>query len=258
MRTTICMIGLLAALCLSARGGGAWLVVRDGRWDPSEHYRQQIAQLTEQVRQAKLHQIALFIEAESKGNSHLLLGAGVSPKAAPAEAVGRAADVERTTAAETAAEALKPALITVYPVSSPLGAKLPGIGILESQLLGAVALTVEARAAEGDDAKKETTAKPGVYLIAHVIGGGFIGDAGLVSVTVDDEGRLQFEQVLGTRCWISKTAEVAGTIPGVTVTLADQGEPPADNPARRATVEMTWGESTYRFALDLLAEEAKQ
>jgi hypothetical protein len=245
VRTTVWVIALFAILCVTAAGG--YRVVNPERASPLEYYYEQIGVLTQRLYDAKLHEIALLIEARSQGIDNLLLGVGAR---APAE----------TPSPEEAKRPDQPepvALIAVYPTSSPVDTKLPGIGVLPSQLLGAVTLRAEARAAEGDDARKKTTAKPDVYLIAHVTGAGPIGDASLVSVTVDDEGRLQFQRVLGTPCWLSNTAEVAGTIPGVTVTVADQAEPPPDDPVRRATVQMTWGQYTYRFALDLLLEGAK-
>jgi hypothetical protein len=245
MRTTIRVVGLLVALCVGGGAGGAWIV--EDMYEQLQYYRDRIAKLTDRVYQAKLHQIALFMEAGSKGAHRLLLAAGA----------GARAETPSPEESERSDQPDPVALITVYPASSPINAKLPGIGVLESQLLGAVALRVEARAAEGDDAKKKTTAKPDVYLIAHVTGAGPIGDASLVSVTVDDEGRLQFQQVLATRVQLTEMSRVAARLPGVIIKLADQDEDAADRPARRATVQITWREGTYRFALDLLAEGPK-
>jgi len=240
MRTLSIVVASVALLCVAARTEARRIV----RPNPVEEYRQQIAALTDQLYRAKLDQIALLLDAGSKGESKLLIGSGVS---ADLKAASGASKEHIRRASPDGASPL-----TVYPASLPVSANLPGIG--ESELLGAVALRIEAGPAEGDDAEKKAVAKPDVYLLACGRSEGWLYEVRLVSLTVDDEGGPEFEPVLRTLAERSKTTRIAGSIPGVVVTFPKDDEVALpDHPPWRATVRMMWREHTYRFALDFAA-----
>ena len=122
---------------------------------------------------------------------------------------------------------------------------------------------MEARAAEGDDAEKKTIAEPDVYLLAYVTNGPGAGDARLVSVAVDDEGRLRFQHVLATPAQCSETPGVAGRLPlpGVIVTDANASSDYVRFAAAPEGLEIVDKELTfaeYWIDVDLVAKWRKK
>lgn len=232
MRRFAPVVALLALLC-APRQGQADFIPEEVEAANTE----EIARLTKELRRAKLGQIALLADHYSGGKSRLLIrvGASAEPKVGVFERVAR-----------------QMPFITVYPVSSPIGVKLEGVG--KCDLLGAVALGVEATATEGDDKDRGVVAKPDVYLLAYGMNDGWLGEARLISVTVDDEGRVKFDVALRTLADHSEHFDVAcltsTTLPYALVQFPGEGEVSEDNPAWRSSVRFCW-RTSYHFALDL-------
>jgi hypothetical protein len=119
VRTTLCAMGLLALLCIGVRGGSARLVLSDEGLSALDYYRGQAAALAERLYQAKLHEVALLVDAQSEGKQRLPI---------PIRTGGAASGELTSTPVRSGVADDSSTLIAVYRASSPFSAKLGEIG----------------------------------------------------------------------------------------------------------------------------------
>jgi len=230
MRTLSILVASLALLSVAAHTEARRIVIPD----LTEQYNQQIAALTEQLQRAKLGQIAIFVDSRSEGTDKLVIKSGASGTPTVGKVMRQPSwgDIP---------------IISVYPTSSPVSLKLEGVG--ECEVLGAVALLTKTYAAECDDKDMGAAAEPGVYLIAYHMTEGWLAEVVLVSLTVDDEGRVRLDPAIRT---LAKQGWNVSSLapPAAVVKFPEADAISVDNPIWRASVTIICPEHMYEFALD--------
>ena len=206
-----------------------------------------------QLREAKLHEISLYLQTLSDGKCKLAIGAGKGADA-------RLGVVCRGMYQFTPA-------ITVYPSTMPVSTDMKGIG--KRLLLGAVKTGVTAEdpvyPAENPNPKR---AEVGVYLLAFDPGDGkTTATMALLELGLGDDGLTTFKEVIKVPAQVDSLPASADTPLGKSVArveLPDATTASDTNPAWRAAIEIEFDERApgqpaktrtpirvYEFKLDL-------
>lgn len=185
------------------------------------------------ARQAQLGQIAILVDALSQGKSRLLIGSAVS--------------------ANPGSRALPPgedAYVTVYPLSSPLATcltienELPVPALLHGKILGAI--HVFSPISGPSDKPK---AQPGTYMMFVPMGGIVSSERCLVSLAVNDEGKIIYKIVARTteNVDVEKMAAVLKASTGA----AQEPKVSVSIQTTALAISMAWGAETYKLSFDM-------
>jgi hypothetical protein len=216
-------------------------------------FMKQAYDLGEQLREAKLHAISLYLQTQSNGKARLAIGEGKGANA-------------RLGTVCVGMYQHWPA-ITVYASTMPVSVDIKGIG--KRVLLGAVKTGVTAEyptyPAENLNPKR---AEDGVYLLAYDAGDGKSpATVSLLALSVGDDGLTKFDPVITVPAQLESLPSSTGEAIGKSlarVELPDATTASDTNPAWRAAVEIEFDERSpgqktasptpirvYGFKLDL-------
>lgn len=190
------------------------------------------------ARWAKLDQLAILVSALSNGSSRLQINNGVCSPSGTCPV----RPIEGTTLKENAMPA---PFMSVFSVSEPVKTKLEGIA--EGKILGAVDAIVPIGAPDSKD-----KAEPGVYMLFFpepICGGVTTRDRRilLVSLSVDNQGNIQYKEVAATDDDFSQyKAEASQFVPMPQVTASFVSNVPA-----RVDVEMEWHGQKHKFTFEM-------